>query len=114
MLKTIPNKYPHLNTRVKLTCPVARLCPVSGEPQPSSTITIIYEAGTLLLETKSLHSYLASFAGENRYNVRDLEETVQLIAQECANTLGVQVIAQAYYVLNSGLMEAEVLARPSR
>lgn len=113
MLETIPNMHPKLTTRVSLTYPFARLCPISDEPQPSSAITIIYEAGDCLLETKSLRRYLNSFAGDNPYGVRDLEAAVQIIAQECANILAVPVIVQAHYDLSVGSLNVEVTATPS-
>ena len=113
LLATIPNGYPALTTRVRLTYPFAQLCPISGEPQPGSTITISYNAGALLLETKALRQYLASFAGENPYGVRDLEQAAQVIAQACADLLGIRVDVSALYHLNIGEMEVEVEAEPS-
>ena len=113
LLATIPNGYPALTTRVRLTYPFAQLCPISGEPQPGSTITISYNAGSLLLETKALRQYLASFAGENPYGVRDLEQAAQVIAQACADLLGIRVDVSALYHLNIGEMEVEVQAEPS-
>jgi NADPH-dependent 7-cyano-7-deazaguanine reductase QueF len=99
--------------RVRLTYPFVQLCPISGEPQPSSTVTISYAAGTLLLETKALRQYLASFAGENSYGVRDLEQAAQVIAQQCANILHTRVDVSALYHLSIGKMEVEVQAEPS-
>ena len=113
LLATIPNGYPALTTRVRLTYPFAQLCPISGEPQPGSTITISYNAGSLLLETKALRQYLASFAGENPYGVRDLEQAAQVIALACADLLGIRVDVSALYHLNIGEMEVEVEAEPS-
>jgi NADPH-dependent 7-cyano-7-deazaguanine reductase QueF len=113
LLATIPNGYPALTTRVRLTYPFAQLCPISGEPQPGSTITISYNAGALLLETKALRQYLASFAGENPYGVRDLEQAAQVIALACADLLGIRVDVSALYHLNIGEMEVEVQAEPS-
>lgn len=112
MLETIPNLYPLLTTRVTLTYPFARLCPISGEPQPASTLSIAYQAGALLLETKALRRYLESFVGENAYGVRDLEAAAQLIAQECAELLAVPVVVRAHYVLTVGTIEVEVTATP--
>lgn len=113
LLVTIPNGYPTLFMRVRLTYPFAQLCPISGEPQPGSTITISYTAGAMLLETKALRQYLASFSGENEYSVRDLEEAAQVIAQQCANVLQVRVGINAQYHLTIGDMEVEVQADPS-
>jgi len=36
LLATIPNGYPALIMRVRLTYPFAQLCPISGEPQPGT------------------------------------------------------------------------------
>ena len=110
LLATIPNGYPALIMRVRLTYPFAQLCPISGEPQPGSTITISYNAGALLLETKALRQYLASFVGQNPHGVRDLEQAAQVIAQECANMLHTNVHVHAEYLLNVGKMEVEVEA----
>src|SRR3569832_947858 len=110
LLETIPNKHPGLTTRVSLTYPFARLCPITAEPQPSSTLTISYTAGECLLETKALRRYLESFAGENVYDIRDLEEAAQAIAQNCANALAAHVVVHAHYELLIGVMEVEVTA----
>ena len=112
LLATIPNGYPTLTMRVRLTYPFAQLCPISGEPQPGSTITISYNAGALLLETKALRQYLASFAGENPHGVRDLEEAAQVIAQQCADILHTRVELSALYHLLIGEMVVEVQAEP--
>lgn len=111
-LETILNKYPELPMRISLTYPFARLCPMTGEPQPLSTLTISYEAGDCLLETKALRRYLESFAGENVYDIRDLEEAAQAVAKACANALAVQVLVRAHYELMIGLMDVEVTATP--
>jgi 7-cyano-7-deazaguanine reductase len=113
MLVTIPNTYPTLATHIRLTYPFAGLCPISSEPQPGSTIAISYVAGPVLLETKALRQYLSSFAGENPYGVRDLEETAQVIAQRCADVTGVPVRVIARYRLQVEEMEVEVLAEPN-
>lgn len=112
LLATILNGYPTLTMRVRLTYPFAQLCPISGEPQPGSTITISYNAGALLLETKALRQYLASFAGENLHGVRDLEEAAQVIAQQCADILHTRVELSALYHLLIGEMVVEVQAEP--
>ncbi|OAN40568.1 hypothetical protein A6A03_04465 [Chloroflexus islandicus] len=111
MLETIPNRYPHLITEISLTYPFAHLCPISGEPQPDSTITIAYQAGSRLLETKALRQYLATFTQMN--DVRDLEEAVQVIAQACANTLAVRVTVRAHYQLLSSAVDVAVTATPA-
>jgi 7-cyano-7-deazaguanine reductase len=113
LLATIANANPALTMRVRLTYPFTQLCPISGEPQPGSTITISYTAGALLLETKALRQYLASFAGENPHGVRDLEQAAQVIAQQCADILHTRVDLSALYHLHIGEMQVEVQAEPS-
>jgi 7-cyano-7-deazaguanine reductase len=112
LLASIPNGYPTMLMHVRLTYPFAQLCPISGEPQPGSTITISYHASALLLETKALRQYLASFRGENPHGVRDLEQAAQVIAQECANILHTQVDVSALYHLSIGDMQVDVQAEP--
>lgn len=110
MLETIPNRYPHLFTDVSLTFPFAYLSPISGEPQPDSTITIAYRAGPRLLETKALHQYLATFTQTN--DVHNLEEAVQAIAQACANTLADHVTVRAHYRLLDIVLDITVIGIP--
>lgn len=112
LLTSIPNSYPLIATHVSLTYPFAQLCPISGEPQAGSTITISYDASKALLETKSLRAYLASFAGENVHGVRDLEETVQVVAQHCADVLRKPVQVIAHYHLKVGEMKVDVRVEP--
>jgi 7-cyano-7-deazaguanine reductase len=101
-----------LSTRVTLTYPFARLCLVSAEPQPGSTLSIRYDAGAVLIEAKTLRAYLESSAGENVHSVRDLEAAAQLIAQAYATVLAVPVVMQTHYVLTAGAMDVEVTATP--
>lgn len=111
-LLTIPNAFPHVTTMVRLTYPFERLCPVSAEPQPGSSIMISYQAQTALLETKALRRYLESFAGENPHGVRDLEEAAQTIAQTCCRALATRVTVTAMYRLQHGDMQVEAIATP--
>jgi NADPH-dependent 7-cyano-7-deazaguanine reductase QueF len=106
--ETIPNARPVLTTWVELRNSFAGLCPMSGEPQEGSTITISYDAGALLLETKALRRYLKTFVGENPHGVRDLEEAAQQIALDCAAALGVAVTVTADYLLVAGAMRVVV------
>ena len=111
-LATIANLYPHLSTEVRLAFPLARLCPVSAEPQPGSTITIAYRAQALLLETKALRAYLEAYAHQEPPEVRDLEELAQVVAQHCALALGVAVEVHAHYLLQHGAMDVRVRSSP--
>lgn len=107
-LEAIANPHPELRTTVQLTYPLAGLCPVSGEPQEGSSLSIAYRPALLLLETKSFRRYLALFAGENERQVRDLEQLAQVVALDCAALLGAEVRVIAHYVLQSGVMRVVV------
>jgi NADPH-dependent 7-cyano-7-deazaguanine reductase QueF len=111
-LATIANPHPRLSTEVRLAFPLARLCPVSAEPQPGSTIAIAYSAGALLLETKALRAYLEAYAHQEPPEVRDLEELAQVVAQHCAQALGVEVEVHTHYVLTHGTMDVRVRCAP--
>ena len=93
MLLTQPN-----TSDVKLwqqhTLPLPSCCPVSGNPQVGSTITISYLPDTLFLEVYSLRTYIDKFRG-GYDGVRDMEGMVQKIANECAKTIGVKVKVDA-------------------
>jgi NADPH-dependent 7-cyano-7-deazaguanine reductase QueF len=111
-LATIANPYPTLATEVRLQFPLARLCPVSAEPQPGSTIAISYRAGALLLETKALRAYLEAYARQEPPEVRDLEELAQVVALHCARALGGEVEVHTHYVLAHGTMDVRVRCAP--
>lgn len=80
------------------TFDLPRMCPVSGNPQPGSVLEVWYTAADWFLEIETLGAYIASFIGGaqiGRAFVRDMEQTIQAIAAECAASVGVQVVCIA-------------------
>lgn len=99
-LNTIPNTHPELSTRVRLVTPYAGACPHSGEPQPGSTMTLIYTPAALLIELHAVEQYLARFAEGDAI---DLETVVQETARDAAAAVGVPVTVIGRFHLRRGL-----------
>jgi hypothetical protein len=78
--------------------PLLPCCPVSGNPQGGSTISINYEPFDKILEVASLRAYIDSYQG-GRGEVRSMEGMVQAIAQDCADSVGVCVVCSANLVI---------------
>lgn len=75
-----------------------RMCPVSGNPQPGSVIEVHYTASAWFLEIETLGEYIASFIGGRQVGrafVRDMEQTIQAIAAECAASVEARVACVA-------------------
>ena len=75
-----------------------RMCPVSGNPQPGSVLEVWYTADQWFLEIESLGEYIASYIGGKQIGrafIRDMEQTIQQIARDCAAVAGVQVVCIA-------------------
>ena len=79
---------------------VPPLCPRTENPIAGSTLTVSYIPDEKLLEVYSLNEYIASFIGSNE--VRDLELLTQVVARDCQNALGVNVLVIGKYILNIG------------
>jgi NADPH-dependent 7-cyano-7-deazaguanine reductase QueF len=85
-------------------------CPVSGNPQEGSALTLRYVPNRATLEVYSLESlvrqFIGGFDGDERYPAeRNMEGMVQLIAQMAADALCVSVRFRARLVLDAGQME---------
>jgi NADPH-dependent 7-cyano-7-deazaguanine reductase QueF len=65
-------------------------CPISRNPRPGSTISIIYKGRAGFLEVASLRAFIYSYVG-GKGEVRSMEGMLQEIAQSCADILGVDV-----------------------
>src|SRR5919202_622582 len=99
-LKTISNPIISRITKQIHEVNVPSLCPKTGNPIAGSTLTISYTPNEKLLEVYSLNEYLDSFIGSNE--VRDLELLTQVVARDCHNMLGVDVLVIGKYVLDIG------------
>ena len=99
-LKTIKNPNISKVTKQINEVQVPPLCPKTGNPIASSTLTIAYVPNEELLEFYSLNEYIASFIGSNE--VRDLEQLVQVVARDCHEVLSVKVRVTGKFILNIG------------
>lgn len=72
-----------------------RMCPVSGNPQPGSAIEVWYTAREWFLEIETLGAYIETYIGGRPFGgklIRDMEQTIQQIAQDCAASVEVPVV----------------------
>jgi 7-cyano-7-deazaguanine reductase len=110
MLTTMPNPNPNTTHSIhRLDLP--SMCPVSGNPKPGSHIRILYTASDKFLEVYSLQAYIGSFVGGHPSGVRDMEQTIQKVAIDCAGVLGVPVRVYANLVLDCGQMYLKAEAK---
>lgn len=93
---------PNMNSVFTRSChlfDLPRMCPVSGNPQPGSTIEVWYTASAWFLEIETLGEYISSYIGgrpmANGKMIRDMEQTIQQIAQDCAVSVEVPVVVIA-------------------
>ncbi|MBI1881888.1 MAG: hypothetical protein HYR94_27250 [Chloroflexi bacterium] len=98
VIQTVDNQNPAIYMVQRHIVSIPALCPVTGNPQRGSTLTVTYIPGDKLLELYSLTEYVHSFIGHK--TVRDIEHFAQTLAQCCADALGVSVCVRAYFVLN--------------
>lgn len=103
MLTTMPNPQP-LTTYSIHQLDLPQMCPVSGNPKPGSHIRILYKANDKFLEVYSLQKYVNSFIGGHSSGIRDMEQTIQKIADDCTLILGVPVKVYANLILDCGIM----------
>ncbi len=93
-----PNLGNH-DTTVCHSFDLPRMCPVSGNPQPGSTIEVWYKANAFFLEIETLGEYIQSYIGgkpmQNGKMIRDMEQTIQQIARDCAQSVEVTVVVIA-------------------
>ena len=93
-LLTQPNECRCASMEETHVLPLDPACPVSGNPQAGSSISIIYTPASLLLEVESLRAYVDSYTG-GRGDIRSMEGMIQGITQDAANILGVAVEVRA-------------------
>src|SRR5260221_3490350 len=79
-------------------------CPVSHNPLLGSTITICYKPQMHVLDVLPLPAYIRSFVGGLRnaageIEVRDMEQMIQRIADDCCQAVGVPVRVYARLLL---------------
>lgn len=74
-------------------------CPITGNPQEGSSLTIRYKADEHFLEVASLKALVESYIG-GKGDVRSMEGMLQEIAQVCANILKVDVQLYSFLLLD--------------
>lgn len=116
-LRTMPHA-PELDAVVKTTVPIpASLCPVSGNPQSGSELSLRYRPVGSVLETYSLAELLKmfrnGFPGVGPYRAeRNMEGLVHLVCQMCADALGTRVVTCARLNLDTGTMRVVTRCNP--
>jgi 7-cyano-7-deazaguanine reductase len=76
-------------------------CPISGNPQPGSTLTIRYEPRERILEVAALRAYIDSYVGGHD-GVRSMEGMIQQIAADVAAAVSVNVCVEADLIIEPG------------
>jgi NADPH-dependent 7-cyano-7-deazaguanine reductase QueF len=113
IIKTVDNQNPAMSMAQRHIVNVPALCPITANPQPGSTLTVTYLPGAKLLELYSLTEYVHHFIGHK--TVRDIEHFAQVLAQDCADALGVSVCVRAHFVLHlDQIVKLRIKAIPSR
>lgn len=113
MIDTMPNL---TNVPIAAQChhiELPAMCPVSGNPQPGSYIAVRYVPAGAFLEVYALERYLTNYVGgwlRGDRHIRDMEQVVQTIAQDCAQALGVRVAVRAHLSLDCGRMTVRAVA----
>lgn len=101
MIGVQPNLRQDLTTYSCHVFDLPGMCPVSGNPQPGSRLFVRYTAGAWFLEVETLAQYIASYIGGKQIGrnlIRDMEQTIQQIASDCRDSVGVtvRVLADLY------------------
>lgn len=108
-LKTINNPHPEMHMVQKHIILLPELCPASKNPVTGSTLTIKYQAGQTLLELFALEDYIQGFIGHTI--VRDLEYFVQVVAKDCAQVLGYNILVKAHIKLAGLAQEQKITVK---
>jgi 7-cyano-7-deazaguanine reductase len=95
-LMTLPNNTSGQRLFMQHAVDIPPCCPVSRNPRPGSTLTVVYRAKEQVLEVASLYAYLHQFVGglrasDGQFVVRDMEGMLLRVAQDCAQAVNVPV-----------------------
>jgi hypothetical protein len=111
---------PHNGTvgAVHVTLSLPSCCPVSGNPQKGSTLTLSYRPVGSVIETYSLESvvqqFKRGFPGVGPYRAeRNMEGMIHLLCQMASDAAGVRVRGRANLILDTGPMVISTAARPT-
>jgi NADPH-dependent 7-cyano-7-deazaguanine reductase QueF len=107
-----PNEHRCAFTEHEHVLELPRCCPISGNPQPGSTITISYRGYEGFLEVASLRHFIDSYVG-GKGEVRSMEGMLQEIAQACATRLLIDVKLTSHLIIEpSQIMKITCYAFP--
>jgi NADPH-dependent 7-cyano-7-deazaguanine reductase QueF len=101
MMRTMPNERPNVATVMRHILDLPPCCPVSGNPQPGSTLTIRYCPAATVLEVYGLAAHIKRFIGGSPDGIRNMETMIQQIALDCAAMINVPVSVRADLVLDT-------------
>jgi hypothetical protein len=107
------NEWPHLPVWVENSLLLPRCCPISGNPQPGSTIRLRYRARRCFLEVYSLRQFIMEFVGGHADGTRNMETMLQKVAAAAAHALAVPVVLRAdLYLAPRQRMRLVIRAQP--
>lgn len=106
MIDTMPNLTPDVASGAQThILALPSMCPVSGNPLPGSYVAIRYTPTDCYLEVYSLERYIQRFVGGwLSRGIRDMEQVIATIAEDCAQAVDVPVTVRARLVLDAGRM----------
>lgn len=115
LITTMPNLRPAVQLAETHRLELPPMCPVSRNPKAGSYVLIRYVPAACFLEVYSLQAYVRRFVGgwlRDGQHIRDMEQVIQTMAQDCAQALGVPVAVRARLVLDAGGMTLRGRAAP--
>jgi hypothetical protein len=125
-LRTMPHPA-GMAASIDVTVPLPSCCPVSGNPQEGSSLTLSYRPRGRVIETYSLEAVVKQFkrgfpgvgpVGPDGTRLlyraeRNMEGMVHLLCQMAADAAGVRVRARADLILDTGAMVISTRAVPA-
>jgi hypothetical protein len=113
----MPRAHGAVTLREHHTVDLPEMCPVSRNPRPGSTLTLSYTPDRHVLEVYGIcevvRRFRGGFPGDDHYPPeRNMEGTVQLLAQMAADALNVSVRARVDLVLDAGRKRLTARAVP--
>lgn len=87
---------PGIRGLVTHTIDLPQCCPVSGNPQPGSTLTVAYRPNGVVFPVEDLRDMITEYVGgHSSRNVRNMEEMIQDVAQRATDVTHVRVRVRA-------------------
>lgn len=97
MIRTCLRNVPGFVTH---TVSLPQCCPVSGNPQPGSTLTLMYRPQGIVFPVEDLRDMISEYVGgHGSRNIRNMEEMIQDLALRAAQVTGVRTRVRADLVI---------------